>query len=568
LAVLKPRLTAVTHYRLLANRGHRMRAGNSPAFLSGPPASLARETNPHRIAVLAAAIDALQANRFDQAATLCAPLAASDPDDIQAALLLGLAAGATRHTEPAARLLHRAAQSRGEAAHPVHDLIAILRRTGQPERIEPQFRAALRLAPGDVALLHGLADFLNDNGRAQEAVALLKETLRLRPSFIPSRNLLAIALAALGRTDEAIAQLRLVAELAPHEAGVWANLGLLLKDDGRFDEALTAYDTALTLAPDDARIRVNRVVALLRAGQWTKAWPDYEWRLSLAGHATRQPRLLPAISALPDLCGRTILALHEDGFGDTLHFARYLPLLAKRGARVLAGVPRPLIRLMRTVPGVTAVHDLDEPLPDHDFQCPFFSLLRAFETTPDTIPAPIPYLRADPALTGAWNRRLPTGAMRVGLVWAGQARPSLPGFAVLDGRRSMALAALAPLAAVPGVVFVSLQHGPEAAQARTPPPGMVLADPMPAVTDFADTAAIVANLDLVISVDTSVVHLAGGLGKPVFLLDRYDHCWRWLSGRADSPWYPAMRIFRQTRIGDWGPVLRDVTRALADRAAV
>jgi hypothetical protein len=219
---------------------------------------------------------------------------------------------------------------------------------------------------------------------------------------------------------------------------------------------------------------------------------------------------------------------------------------------------------MRTIAGVMAVHGQNET-PPHDFYCPFFSLPRAFGTTPETIPAFVPYLRADPGLSNAWRGRLPSGLLRVGLVWAGQARPTLPGFAVLDGRRSMALTALAPLATVPGVVFVSLQHGPEAAQAA--PSGMTLFDPMADVTDFAATAAIIANLDLVISVDTSVVHVAGAMGKPVFLLDRYDHCWRWLSGRADSPWYPSLRIFRQRRIGEWEPVSREVTAALTDFAA-
>ncbi len=317
----------------------------------------------------------------------------------------------------------------------------------------------------------------------------------------------------------------------------------------------------------DAQIRVNRVVALLRAGRWAEAWPDYEWRLKLAGHATMRPRLLPALATLPDLAGRTVLIVHEDGYGDTLHFARYLPLLAARGARVIVGVPAPLTRIMRSVDGVAAVHTLDDPYPHHDAYCPFFSLPRAFATTPDSIPAPIPYFRANPASVRHWSARLPAAPLRVGLVWAGQARPMLPGFVTLDGRRSMALAVLAPLAAIPDVLFISLQYGPEGAQAATPPSGMTLFDPMADVADFADTAAIVANLDLVISVDTSVVHLAGALGKPVFLLDRYDHCWRWLSGRDDSPWYPALRIFRQTRIGDWDPVVARVAAALAGFAA-
>jgi len=469
----------------------------------------------------------------------------------------------------AARLLHRAARGRGNAAHPFHDLAIILQRTGRSTQIEPQFHALRRLAPDDASLCHAFGEFLYDSGRCEEAVPILIEAQRLRPDSLPTLNLLAMALASMGHTSAAIAQYRDAIQRDPTRAGAWANLGLLLKDDGQFEEALAAYDTALSLAPDDAQIRVNRVVALLRAGRWAEAWPDFEWRLTLAGHAVRRPRLLPAVSSLPDLSGRRILAMHEDGFGDTLHFARYLPLLAERGAHVMACVPAPLIRIMRTVPGVSEVYGPEDTPPRYDFYCPFFSLPRAFETTPDTMPARIPYLHADPALVDVWRSRLPAGAPRVGLVWAGQARPMLPGFVTLDGRRSMALATLAPLAAVPGVVFVSLQHGPEAAQARTPPPGMMLFDAMPEVSDFADTAAIIANLDLVISVDTSVVHLAGALGKPVFLLDRYDHCWRWLSGRpggsdGDSPWYPGLRIFRQTRIGEWGPVLRQATAALVE----
>jgi tetratricopeptide (TPR) repeat protein len=527
------------------------------------PAALAR-----RIVILRKAVNDLEANRFPSVKTRCAPLLARDPDDAEALLLSGLAAGARGHTEHAARLLHRAAQYRGNASHPFNDLVNIFRRIGQLARVEPQFHALHRLAPTDVSLLHTFAEFLYDGGRSEAAIPILVEAQRLQPDGMPVRNLLAIALASLGRTEEAIAQLRDATDRDPSRAGTWANLGLLLKDDGRFKEALAAYDRALALTPDDAQIRVNRVVALLRAGKWAAAWPDYEWRLMLAEHAVRRPRLLPALSGMPDLTGHTILVEHEDGFGDTLHFARYLPLLAARGAHVIASVPAPLIRVMRTVPGIAALHRSGDAAPRHDFYCPFFSLPRAFETTPDTIPAPIPYLAADHGLASRWNTRLPSGAVRVGLVWAGQARPTLPGFIVLDGRRSMALAELAPLLAVPDVVFISLQHGPEAAQARAPPPGVTLFDPMPGVTDFADTAAIIANLDLVISVDTSVVHLAGGMGKPVFLLDRYDHCWRWLSGRADSPWYPAMRIFRQSRIGDWAPVLREAAAALAEFTAV
>jgi hypothetical protein len=229
-------------------------------------------------------------------------------------------------------------------------------------------------------------------------------------------------------------------------------------------------------------------------------------------------------------------------------------------------VPPALVRLMRTVPGVADVPDGAAPVPRYDFHCSFNGLPRAFETTLETIPSTVPYLAADPGLVRQWGERLPAdGSLRVGLCWAGQARPWLTGFGGLDRRRSTSLATLAPIAAVPGVRLVSLQKGPAGEAAHTA--GFALLDLMTEAHDFADTAAIVANLDLVISVDTSVVHLAGAMAKPVFLLDRYDNCWRWLSGREDSPWYPSLRIFRQQRSGDWGPVIARVATALAEAVA-
>ena len=348
----------------------------------------------------------------------------------------------------------------------------------------------------------------------------------------------------------------------------WANLGMMLKIEGRFDEALDVYAQALARSPDDTQIRVNRAVTLLHAGRFAEAWQDKAWVLAPPGqHALPRHTMLPPMSELADLTSRTVLVVQEEGLGDTLQFMRYLPLLAARGARVAVAVPPELTRLMRTVSGVADVPDVpdgDEPVPRHDFHCSFNGLPRAFETTLETIPRDVPYLAADPTLSGDWAQRLPaTGALRVGLVWAGQARPWLPGFAGLDSRRSTCLDTLAPLAAVPGVQFVSLQKG---TAAREVPP-FELIDVMAEVRDFADTAAIVANLDLVVSVDTSVVHLAGAIGKPVFLLDRYDNCWRWLSGREDSPWYPTLRIFRQQRNGEWGPAIDRVAFALSEMVA-
>jgi hypothetical protein len=412
-----------------------------------------------------------------------------------------------------------------------------------------------------------VAERLHQALALEQARDLLVSELLRTPDWAAGHQLLGIVLADLGRFGAAAAQFRRVATLAPEAAGGWANLGAMLKVEGRFDAALAAYNRAITLAPDDARVRVNRVVALLHAGRLQEAWREFEWRLALPGHrGLATDRLMPALSQLGDIAGRTILVTHEEGFGDTVQFLRYLPLLARRGARVVVWAPAPLLRLLRSVDGVAEVLDDASTLPRFDFQCPFVSLPRVFDTSLANIPGGLPYVSADPCLRQRWAARLPQDGLRVGLVWAGQARPHLEGFTIVDARRSTSLATLAPLGVVPGVRFVSLQAGPAANSARCPPPGLSLCDPMPEVTDFADTAAIIANLDAVVSVDTSVVHLAGAMGKPVLLLDRYDNCWRWLSGRTDSPWYPTLRIFRQKRVGEWAPVVRRVTAALTAMA--
>ena len=213
---------------------------------------------------------------------------------------------------------------------------------------------------------------------------------------------------------------------------------MMLKIDGQFDAALQAYDQALARAPGDRQIRVNRAVTRLHAGRFAEAWQDEDWILAEPGRSVLPAdRLLPPLSRLPDLTGRTVMVLQEEGLGDTLQFLRYLPLLARRGARVVAVVPPALTRLMRTVPGVAEVPDGDAPVPRFDFHCSFNGLPRAFETTLETIPCEVPYLAADPALVRHWRERMPAGdALRVGLCWAGQARPWLAGFVGLDRRRS------------------------------------------------------------------------------------------------------------------------------------
>jgi Flp pilus assembly protein TadD len=516
-----------------------------------------------RLSELRAALELLEAGNPDRAWRLCLGLVARDPDDIEARLLLGLAIGARGDAAGAAPILNRVAQVRAGYAHPCADLAQMLAAQGKTELVEAQYRACLSLKPDDLGLRYGLATFLRERGEGDAAVLVLAPALTWHPENAEAHDQMGSALAEAGRFAEAAGAFRRAVALDPGQAVFWANLGMMLKVEGDFGASLEAYGKALSLAPENRQIRVNRAVARLHAGRFAEAWQDEVWVLAEPGRTGLPPEtLLPPLSRLPDLAGRTVLVVQEEGLGDTLQFLRYLPLLAERGARVAVAVPPALTGLLRTVPGVAEVPDGDAPVPRFDFHCSFNALPRAFETTLETIPCDVPYIGADPALAREWAARLPAGeALRVGLCWAGQARPWLAGFVGLDQRRSTSLATLAPLAAIPGVRFFSLQKGPAAQQAHTAP--FDLLDVMDEVGDFADTAAIVANLDLVISVDTSVVHLAGAMGKPVFLLDRYDNCWRWLSGREDSPWYPTLRIFRQQRSGDWAPVIARVVAALA-----
>jgi Flp pilus assembly protein TadD len=500
------------------------------------------------------ALSGLQDGRLASAEGICRQLVAEDANDVEALLLLGLTYGLQGHAETAAPILNRVAQVRPNYAHPCQDLAQMLRERQQASLIVPQYWACVRLAPNEPRLRYAFAEFLVESGEPVGGVTLLQPVVQACPASAVAHYQLGLALAEAGQFGAATEHFHQAIAINPAAAAFWANLGMMLKVEGRFEAALEAYEQALARAPEDARIRVNRAVARLHAGQFAEAWQDTEWHLAARGRC-----MLPPLSRLPDLTGRTVLVVQEEGLGDTLQFMRYLPLLAARGARVVVAVPPELSRVMQSIAGVADVPDGSAPVPQHDFYCTFNGLPRAFETTLASIPCDVPYLAAEPGLVQAWARRLSaTDGLRVGLVWAGQARPWLPGFTNLDRRRSTTLATLAPLAEIPGIRFISLQKGPAAAEPHTFP----MLDLMDDVGDFADTAAIVANLDLVISVDTSVVHLTGAMGKPVFLLDRYDNCWRWLSGREDSPWYPSLRIFRQQRSGEWEPVIARVATAL------
>ena len=571
----------------MASTGGDSTGGDSTGGDSTGGDSTGGDGAPVRHAALRAAFEALHAGRHDAALAAAGAWADRDPADVEAALLCGLALGGRSARLPrgagsgptadlaarSAALLVRVAALRPGHAHPCLDLLGLLRRERLQDGYEPVLRACLALAPQDARLLRARAELLHDTGRDAEALEAIAAWLRLCPGDEAAPGLRGAVMAGLGRLDEALGEFRALAARSPGSARHWTNLGNTLRALERLDEALPALARAAELAPRDAQIRVNHAVALLHDGRMAQGWREYEARLALPGH-TGLPalRLLPALAGLAggaaSLRGRTVLCTHEEGYGDTLQFARYLPLLAAAGARVVAVVPAPLVRLLRSLGGGVEVMEAGAPPAQdlaHDWHCPMLSLPRVFGTKPATIPADVPYLHADPDAVRKAEARLarafPGRGLRVGLAWAGQSRPWLPGIAAIDRRRSVALAALAPLGEVMGVQLVGLQKGEAAAQAGALP-GLALHDGVAETHDFADTAAVVAALDVVVSVDTAMVHLAGALGRPVLMLDRHDACWRWLRGREDSPWYPRMRIVRQERPGEWAGVVGRVAEAL------
>lgn len=414
---------------------------------------------------------------------------------------------------------------------------------------------------------------LRDLGLAEEALASCDKALALRPNYAEAWSNRANALSDLNRPLEAKDSYERALAASSAFADAWNNLGLTFVDMNRHADALACYERALTLAPDSAETHWNRALCLLQMGDLAAGFAEYEWRWQRKRIApSRRTFDAPLWLGDASLDGKTILLHAEQGLGDTLQFCRYAALVAKQGARVVLEVQPELTRLLTGLAGVAALVAAGEPLPPFDYHCPLLSLPLAMRTVADTIPADTPYLFADREASAQWKARIeaaaPRDALKVGLVWAGGHRPHVPELRKNDARRSLDIERFAPLIAVPGVQWFSLQKGDKAARQLSAmrerhEAARSIIDWTDALHDFADTAALVDNLDLVISVDTSTAHLAGAMNKPVWILNRLDTCWRWMLEREDTPWYPSARLFRQPTLGDWDSVIGNIKQALA-----
>lgn len=394
-------------------------------------------------------------------------------------------------------------------------------------------------------------------GAYAEAEFHYRLAIALMPDHAQLHQNLGVVLLKMKRFDESEAAARAALELAPESPSAWSQLGVLLACVKREQEAEQCYRHALALDPEHARARFNLAYVLLRQGRFAEGWPLLEarWQFDAFAHTFTCPRW----NGEP-LHGKSIVVTLEAGQGDMIHFCRYAAQLKERGAlRVAMICHAALKRLFATLEGVDVVYASDEALPadgwdywTHPMRLP---LLLGGGAGPASS---IPYLAAEPERVRHWAGRLPSQGLRVGLAWKGN-----PHFENDADRSLPSLQTLAPLAAVPAH-FVSLQKGPGEGEAMAPPGGMRLYAAGPQLSDFADTAAVIANLDLVISVDTAAAHLAGAMGMPCWLLLPDYRCdWRWMSERSDTPWYPSIRLFRQCSAGDWRPVIEAVAHELA-----
>jgi tetratricopeptide (TPR) repeat protein len=494
-------------------------------------------------------------------------------------------------------------------------------RAGRSEAAAARLAGLLSRRPEDPALLRAAIAVASDRGRHEETIALCARALALDPDQADLVNARGVACLARGRHAEAIRDLTRAVELDPDSGDGWFNLGCAFQAGRAYDRAVDAYRKARALSPKNLRIYNNLGVVFqilekkedavacfrdglriapreaqllvnlggayrqfgdtqaavdcfrraidvdpeipgphfalattyLRAGDFAAGFAEYEWRWKMpGGHRKAPPGPAWDGATAPD---KTILLYHEQGHGDTILFARFIAAVRNRVGRVVVDCQRPLAHLLATVAGVDAVGTGQAGLTYHTHAA-LGSLPCLLGTRVDTIPAEIPYVHADPGQSTLWAERLAGPGFKVGLVWAGNPQHHR------DAMRSMRLADLAPLGEIPGAMFHGLQFGPGRDQPAEAAAGLRFTDLAPILGDFADMAALMMNLDLVITVDTAAAHLAGALARPVWtLLDR-ESDWRWFVDRSDSPWYPTMRLFRQKRAGDWAPVVAEVRAAL------
>ena len=519
----------------------------------------ARESGPS--ALLQRAEQAMREGAPEQARRICLSILNRAPREPHALSLMANIAADLRQVEEGLRWAERAIAADPRAAAPHYCSGRLWDLAGRPERAEASYRRAIGLDPGNAKAHNNLGRVLSLQGRLDEALACYRRALQLDPGQ-PEANQNYAAMTSDSQAREVAIEgyLRQIQE-DPTDARAFNNLANIYIGQGRNEEALANLERAIALDPGHAEAHYSKSLLLLSEGDYAQGWREYEWRWRLDGPLSAPARRFrqPMWDGR-DLGGGALLIHGELALGESLQFVRYARIARERCGSVIFECAAPLKSLLQGVEGVGQIALPGETLPPFAAQTPIFGLPRVFGTTLQNIPWGGPYVRADPAKAAQWRQTLDAARFRVGVAWTGN--PQNPN----NRDRSVSLEILAPLRSVPGVAFYSLQIGAGAAQAAAHA-ALELVDLTSRLQDFSDTAALVHNLDLVITIDTSVAHLAGAMGVPVWVMLNATPDWRYHLARADNPWYPSMRLYRQAREGEWAPVVEKVTQDLRDLAA-
>lgn len=513
------------------------------------------------------------------------------PDSADAHYNLALAFGDKQDADMAVKHYRKALAVSPTHAQAWNNLGTILEQQQDLAAAADAYQHAVQLNAANAEAQHNLGTVYLKQGQVAKARRCFHAALAAQPEFRPARIRLeqinqnrpaneieAEKLHALGAEqyrqddfDAALATYRKAVELHPQFAEAWNSLGFVLQDTGDLQSAIECFERSVALNPEFTIGRLNLAFAQLKDGRFAEGWENYESRWSgsaeaVKGGLQRPNAPLPLWTGREDTQGKRLLVISEQGYGDVFQFSRLLHEARKHFAKVGFVCSQPVLRFMDWSFGedIFLSNHLPADWRDWDMHCPMMSLPRACGIRLDNIPANTPYLNIRPAAKQHWQRKLSTAApqgLRIGLAWTGRKNHQY------NARRSLTLDMLAPLFKVKPVTWVSLQKWSEGDKAPELPAGVQWIDWTSDETDFADAAALVSNLDLVITIDSSMSHLAGALGKPVWLMDRFDNEWRWLNNRLDSPWYPTMRIFRQPRFGDWESVVTEVETALRTLSA-
>ena len=447
-----------------------------------------------------------------------------------------------------------------ELADSIHELGLSLLQAGRLREAAFQFRKALAMAPdlADAGLC--LGHCLHLQGNYAEALNVYDRLLLRWPDLVAAWSNRGNALMELSRFEDAASSYARALEQAPGLYDVRVALATSYQALGKLDEAMAACNQVLACAPEHAEAHWNRALLLLLSGEYREGWREYEWRWQKRNFTSPRRDFPQSLWQGEPIAGKTILIHAEQGFGDTLQFSRYVPLVAKLGAQVFFECQLPLVSLMANLPGDICVVAAGEALPPFDSHIPLLSVVGLFNTSVDHIPGVVPYLQPSADRLPYWHNLLAgedrpapiqSEVLKIGLCWAGKSYP--------DPLRSCPEGVLASLAKIAGISWFSLQTGWDM------PLPLPMTDLTGHIRDFGDSAALISQLDLVITIDTAVAHLAGGLDKPTWLMLPYAADWRWLTARDYSPWYPSMRLFRQPRPGAWGDVIERVAEALVQR---